>query len=355
MLRTLRNLTVNIMAAFIRDKDDRHKFRNKYKIKSKFRKLRDDNKQLFDENQRMEARLNIIQNELLSLRQVLMYHTWLNPLEENPRNYLSVACIAKNEGPYLREWIEYHKIVGVEKFYFYDNESDDDTKEILEPYIEDGTVVYRYVVGRVMLIPVYQDAILRTRGKSRWLAIIDPDEFIVPIEKDTIPEFLKDYEEYPGVGINWMCFDGNNHETKPTEHGGLVTVNYTRVVKDHNKFAADRFTKCIVNPNEVIYCNGPHNYKYKNYQTVTENYEMFSSSRTKLHSSQKIKINHYFRKSREEFEKKTVKGCPVNRDRAKRRVFGMDSPFFPPSMETTFDYAIQKYIPELKRSLGINY
>ena len=31
MLRIIRNLMVNIIAVFIRDKDERHKFRNKYK------------------------------------------------------------------------------------------------------------------------------------------------------------------------------------------------------------------------------------------------------------------------------------------------------------------------------------
>ena len=353
MLITIRNFIISIVAAFICNKDARHEFRKKYKIKSRFSKLRDDNKRLFNENQRIETKLNAIQSELSSLKKVLMNHTWLNPLEENPIHYLSVACIAKNEGPYLKEWIEYHKILGVEKFYFYDNESTDDTRDILASYIKDGSVEYRYVVGRIMLIPVYQDAILKARGKSRWLAIIDPDEFIVPIEKETIPEFLKDYEEYPGVGINWMCFDGNDHETKPTAHGGLVTANYTRVVRDHDQFDPDRWTKCIVNPNDVVYCNGPHNYLYKNYQTVTENFEQFSSPYTKFHSTKKIRINHYFRKSREEFEEKAIKGCAVNRERAKRRIFAMDSAFFLPGIETAHDFTIQKYVPALKEALGI--
>ena len=48
---------------------------------------------------------------------------------------LSVVAIMKNEGPYLREWIEYHKLVGVEKFYLYNNGSTDDTVEILSPYV----------------------------------------------------------------------------------------------------------------------------------------------------------------------------------------------------------------------------
>lgn len=58
------------MAAFIRDRDARHKFRNKYKRLSKFRKLRDDNRilfshniRLFKENKEIFKRLNAIQNQ----------------------------------------------------------------------------------------------------------------------------------------------------------------------------------------------------------------------------------------------------------------------------------------------------
>ena len=55
--------------------------------------------------------------------------------EENRENrafkyFMSIACIIKNEGPYLREWLEYHKLIGVEHFYVYDNESSDNTKEL---------------------------------------------------------------------------------------------------------------------------------------------------------------------------------------------------------------------------------
>ena len=61
--------------------------------------------------------------------------------------YLSVVAIMKNECAYMNEWIDYHKLVGVERFYLSDNESDDNTCEILKPYIQDGTVVYKFVKG----------------------------------------------------------------------------------------------------------------------------------------------------------------------------------------------------------------
>ena len=52
------------------------------------------------------------------------------------------------------------------------------------------------------------------------MAIIDLDEFIVPVEKQSIPEFLKDYEKYPGVVINWQVFDSNGFLESPKSGGG---------------------------------------------------------------------------------------------------------------------------------------
>ena len=44
--------------------------------------------------------------------------------------------------PYLKEWIEYHKIVGIQHFYMYNNNSNDDYLAILQPYIEAGDVTF---------------------------------------------------------------------------------------------------------------------------------------------------------------------------------------------------------------------
>lgn len=349
MFTTLRNLFINIMAVFIRDKDERNKFRTRYKAKSKFRKLRDDNTRLFDQNRILEEKINKIQKDLAFLTKMLRNHTWLNPLEENPTTYLSIACIAKDEGLYLKEWIEYHRIVGVERFYFYDNESSDNTKEILEPYIRDEVVVYRYVEGKVMQRPVYQDAILKSRGQTRWLALIDLDEFIVPVQKNSIPDFLRDYEQYPGVGINWLCFDHNGHETRPKEHGGLVTANYTRVAKHPEEMEGNRIIKSIVNPNEVVFLDSPHNFEYKNSYAVTENYDP-AWYKTKYYSGSKIRINNYCRKSIEEYKQKMSRGCAWNRHNAnykEGRVYIFEN------IETDHDYTIQKYMPALKKVMGI--
>lgn len=65
------------------------------------------------------------------------------------RNFnLSFVAIIKNEAHYIKEWIEFHKLVGVDRFYIYDNESTDNVKDVLKEYIDKGEVVYTYFPGK---------------------------------------------------------------------------------------------------------------------------------------------------------------------------------------------------------------
>src|SRR5687768_9080374 len=60
---------------------------------------------------------------------------------EQMKPYLSVCSIYRDHAEYLREWIEFHRLVGVERFFLYDNESSDDHREVLAPCVERGIVV----------------------------------------------------------------------------------------------------------------------------------------------------------------------------------------------------------------------
>ncbi|MBR7025230.1 MAG: glycosyltransferase family 2 protein, partial [Selenomonadaceae bacterium] len=44
---------------------------------------------------------------------------------------LAVVAIFKNEGHYLKEWLDYHLFAGVEHFYLYNNNSTDNYEEVL--------------------------------------------------------------------------------------------------------------------------------------------------------------------------------------------------------------------------------
>lgn len=93
---------------------------------------------------------------------------------------LAVTAIFKDEGKYLKEWLDYHLLAGVEHFYLYNNDSSDDYKEVLAPYIEKGFVTLTEWPGRLMMYPAYSDALDKHRFDCRYMAFFDIDEFVYP-------------------------------------------------------------------------------------------------------------------------------------------------------------------------------
>eukprot|EP01023_Acetabularia_acetabulum_P062065 TRINITY_DN7576_c0_g3_i1.p2 TRINITY_DN7576_c0_g3~~TRINITY_DN7576_c0_g3_i1.p2 ORF type:complete len:223 (+),score=23.41 TRINITY_DN7576_c0_g3_i1:223-891(+) len=59
--------------------------------------------------------------------------------------YIGLCLIAKNENKFLREWVDYHKYIGVGKFYIYDHNSTIPMNAIVEDYISSGLVLYKYL------------------------------------------------------------------------------------------------------------------------------------------------------------------------------------------------------------------
>lgn len=224
--------------------------------------------------------------------------------KSKPQYYLAICAIAKNEGAYFKEWIKWHHNLGVEKFYIYDNESTDNTKEILEPYIKSGLVDYTFFPGKRQQIPAYDDCLKKHRLDTHWIAVIDLDEFIIPIKDKTIPEFLNRFEDFSAVEINWLVYGSGGAKEKEV---GTVMERF----KQHSSFdhELNRKVKTIVNPRRVFNFIGCHeasqifgNIADSHGQPITKT----MNDREPQHDV--IRINHYAVKSYEEFLEKRARG-----------------------------------------------
>ncbi len=267
--------------------------------------------------------------------------------KSNKKVYVSIVAIFKDE-PDILEWIEYHILIGVERFYLYDNESDEKYYKMLQPYIDLGIVVYKKIYGKCLQIPAYQDAIYRYKNETEWMAIIDLDEYIVPVEKDNLKDFLKDYEQYPAIVANWVMFDSNGLiERNPAK---TVIESFTSVYRNYNTLI-NCTIKSIVKPTKVRYINSVHACIYKNNElAVNENFEKIAGGSyfyTKSNSIKKIRINHYHCKSRKEYIEKIHKGFA---DQLQLRHFDEKKINF---SETCQDFVILKYLSKLKDRLQI--
>lgn len=221
-----------------------------------------------------------------------------------PRYYLAICAIAKNEGPYFQEWIEWHRKQGVEKFYIYDNESTDGTREVLEPYIASGLVDYTYFPGQKMQLAAYDDCFERHRLEMRWLAIIDLDEFIVPIKDRSIPEFLHRMEKYPVVEINWLVYGSGG--AKKQEPGGVMERFRRHSLPEHR---LNTHVKSIVDPRRVCGMIGCHEAaRLSGKAADSHGVPLTKGFRDRKPQQDVIRINHYAIKSYEEFLSKRARG-----------------------------------------------
>ena len=221
-----------------------------------------------------------------------------------PECYLAVCAIAKNEGPYFKEWIEWHMKQGVEKFYIYDNESTDGTREILAPYVESGVVEYHYFPGRRRQLAAYDDCFERHRFDARWLAVIDLDEFIVPVKDQSITEFLHRMEGNAVVEINWLVYGSSGARTK-TE-GGVMQRFRKHSLPEHK---LNTHVKSIVDPRQVCSMIGCHEAARISGVAVDPSGKVIKTHFGDRKPQQEvIRINHYAIKSYEEFLAKRARG-----------------------------------------------
>lgn len=119
---------------------------------------------------------------------------------------VAVCAIFKNESVFLKEWLEYHLLIGVEHFYLYNNFSEDNYQDILAPYIEKGQVTLTEWPVQFGQLPAYKDCFQKAKDETRWIAYIDLDEFICLRREQNIRNWIQKYDKYLAVYVNWKQF-----------------------------------------------------------------------------------------------------------------------------------------------------
>lgn len=152
---------------------------------------------------------------------------------------IAVGCMFRNNAPYFKEWIDYHLMIGVERFYLADDRSTDNWREILEPYIERGFVVITHVwVEETAWYPKRQmdtfNEIAETyKDSTTWMAFLDTDEFVVPVNYKSLRDCLRaHYSDASAVYMTWRNF-GTSYLT---EHQTTILDKLTRSsVVEHSR------------------------------------------------------------------------------------------------------------------------
>lgn len=235
---------------------------------------------------------------------------------------LAVVAVMKHDEPYLKEWLDYHLAAGVDHFYLYDNDNPrpEIVKKILQPYIAAQIVDYFPSPGALVQMPAYNDAIRRFKFVCRYLAFIDLDEFIFPKSAkgivEVVDEILSATPNAAGLAINWQVFGSNGQEKADLSRG--VLERFTRrapsdwyvLPKDANSFPIGNVhVKSIVNPRYVRHIVNPHYaYYFDGKFAVNSSGGRVTHWGNRPVLTDKIVVNHYLTKSKEEYRAKIAHG-----------------------------------------------
>ncbi|MFZ1467652.1 MAG: glycosyltransferase family 2 protein [Paracoccaceae bacterium] len=280
----------------------------------------------------------------------------------------AIVTTMKNEGPFILEWIAYHRIIGVDDFLIYTNDCTDGTDTLLQmlqrkglcqwrenPFRESGLKPQHAALQAAEAEPIMQDC--------AWGICMDVDEFIdVKIGDGTLPALYAAMEAaMPGanmVALTWRLFGNSDvHDyadaflleqftacapeliRKPHQAWGFKTL--FRNIDIYKKLGVHRPKG--LKPDlwdQVLWLNGSGQPMPK---------EMFRNgwrSTTETYGYDWVQLNHYAVRSAESFLVKRDRGRVnhVDRDQGLNYWFRMNH-------NVEEDRSIQRMIPALRAEM----
>lgn len=270
---------------------------------------------------------------------------------------LSICAIFRNEAPFLKEWIEFHKIQGVQHFFLYNHDSEDRFEEVLAPYILRGEVTlvdwsYSYTPGTGrewvnIQTNAYMDAIEKHREDSKWIAFIDIDEFLFCPTGESLVSFLSRYEEYGGVCVNWLVFGTSHLEDIPEGDPMIEWLTMCSLPT----YKLSKRVKHIVRPDRVVGCFTAHAFQYQRPFFAVNNDYLPQDLAQKINGPSichdEIRINHYWTRTERYFRECKA----VSRQHRRAKDTEEKSRAKAAELSAVIDLAIQQFVPLLKERL----
>ena len=259
-------------------------------------------------------------------------------------HYLALCCIAKDEDHYLREWLAYHSLLGVEHFYIYDNCSAVRIRDLLGDFVDGSRVTIRRIEGQKMQLPAYDDCLQSFGARCKWVGFLDIDEFALPLRDNDLRVLLAEFEEYGGLAATWHLFGSSGHLSRPK---GLVIKNYTEAFTVQESFQI----KCFVQPSRTEQCLNPHHFRYLpgHYCVNEDHFPVSPKLQCTFSPGRRVRVNHYFLKSQQDFEEKLRRGRADTTDTNKAHAMIM---FYDGAQKAcTKDMEILRFLPGLETTM----
>ncbi|MGH1577302.1 glycosyltransferase family 2 protein [Planktotalea sp.] len=151
-----------------------------------------------------------------------------------------VACM-RNEGPFILEWVAYHRVIGFDKIVICSNDCTDGSAQLLDALQEADAIVH--LPHTVPANSTPQDSGIQTafaylsETDTEWLAHIDADEFInIGLGDGTVSALLASAGEGDVIALPWWAFGDSGHIQYPGNILEAFTLAEDKPTPERSKF-----------------------------------------------------------------------------------------------------------------------
>lgn len=139
----------------------------------------------------------------------------------------------KNEGPFLLEWIAYHKAIGFTDVVIVSNDCDDGSDDLLDRLDEAGEIRHlRQTVPPGEAPQKHAATVAQAAGVFRdgdWVMWLDADEFLLPTQGEgRLDDLIAAAGDADAVMVAWRFFGDGGNDTWPGRH---VSARFTRAAQ----------------------------------------------------------------------------------------------------------------------------
>jgi hypothetical protein len=140
----------------------------------------------------------------------------------------ALVTSVRNEGPWLLEWVAYHRLLGFDTIFIASNDNTDGSDTLLERLDRCGVIRHIDNSGVASDASPQMTAYRRIVDDERfqehdWVFLEDADEFLVLHRHATVQDFLRDHGVTDGVAVNYLMFGSGGQKARQP---GLVIERF---------------------------------------------------------------------------------------------------------------------------------
>ncbi|XP_052197949.1 glycosyltransferase family 92 protein RCOM_0530710 [Diospyros lotus] len=151
-------------------------------------------------------------------------------LEPDPlirkQHEMCVCTMLRNQARFLREWVMYHARIGVQRWFIYDNNSDDGITDLIDSLSDANFNITRHFWPWIKTQEAgFAHCAIRARASCEWVGFIDVDEFLHFPSNSSLHEILANQSSRTAELRVWCHSFGPSGLKRAPVKG--VTVGYT--------------------------------------------------------------------------------------------------------------------------------